>query len=101
MGAVLDKIFGHLLLVVLCEVLFLVLLLQADGPWHEQRYGVLAGLGLGTLGAPLTLLVPYLLAQDNGFAAVVMLVAAPAVNLFLRGAGIHLRADQAKSPLEP
>lgn len=96
MNAALDKVFGHLLLVALCEVLFVVLLLQADGPWHAQRYGVLAGLALGALGAPLTVLVPYLLAHDNGFAAVVLLVAAPLVNLFLRFMGVYLRADQAR-----
>ena len=93
MSRALDKVFGQLLLVVVCELAFLVLLLRADGPWYEQRYGVLAGLGLGALGAPLTVLVPYLLTHENGFAAVVLLVAAPLVNLLLRFLGSYLRVD--------
>jgi hypothetical protein len=96
LGHALDRVFGQLLLVAVCEVLFFVLVLQAAGPWYEQRYGVLAGLVLGALGAPLTILVPFLLSHDNGFASIVLLVAAPVVNLLLRFLGVYLRADQAR-----
>ncbi len=91
----LDKVFGHLLLVVLCEVLFVLLVLAGDGPWFEQRYGVLAALGLGALGVPVTVLVPYLVTQDNAFSAVVLLVSAPPAVLLMRFLGVYLRADGA------
>jgi len=101
MTEALDKVFGHLVLVVLCEVLFLLLVLQADGPWYEQRYGVLAALGLGALGVPFTVLVPYLVTQQNGFGAVGLLLAAPPALLLLRFIGVYLRADQAGIAVDP
>lgn len=101
MSDALDRVFGHLVLVVLCEVVFLVLVLQSDGPWYEQRYGVLGALGLGALGIPVTVLVPYLVTQQNGFGAVVLLVVSPLVVLMLRFFGIYLKVDRAGIAVDP
>ena len=87
MSAALDRVFGHLVLVVLLEVLFVVLLLESAGPWYDHRWGVLVAFALGALGAPLTVLVPYLLTHDNAFAPVVLLIAAPLVNLRAHSTG--------------
>ena len=94
MGHALDRVMGQLLTVLVLEVLFVVLLLQADGPWYDQRWGVLVAFCLGGLGAPLTLLVPFLLAQDNTVAPVVLLLAAPVANLVLRFLGHYVRLDR-------
>ena len=100
MTEALDRVFGQFLLVVSLEVLFVVLLLASSGPWYDHRWGVLVGFALGGLGAPLTVLVPFLLTHDNTFAPAVLLLAAPVVNLMLRLFGIYLRVDRATDPVE-
>lgn len=99
MGHALDRVFGQLVTVVVLEVLFVVLLLQAAGPWYDHRWGVLVAFALGGMGAPLTLLVPYLITHDNAVAPVVLLLAAPVVNLVLRLIGHYLRLDRAHESL--
>ena len=101
MTAALDRVFGHFVLVLALEVAFIVLLLQNGVAFYDHSWAVLVAFALGGLGAPLTLLVPYLLTHDNAFAPVVLLIAAPLVNLLLRFAGIYLKVDQAKVPVDP
>ncbi len=101
MNRVLDRVFGQLLLVVLTEVLFVVLVLQNPGVWFDKPWGAFVAFGLGALGLPWTLPVPYLITQDKASLAVVVLLLAPAVNLFLRAVGIHVGADRADRPGEP
>lgn len=96
MSRVLDRVFGHLLLVVLTEALFVVLVLQNPGAWFDKTWGAFVAFGLGALGIPWTLPVPYLITQDKVGPAVLVLLVAPLVNLFLRAVGIHVGADRAE-----
>lgn len=96
----LDRVFGHLLVVVLAEVLFVVLVLQNPGAWFDKPWGAFVAFGLGALGLPWTLPVPYLVTQDGALAPVLVLVLAPLVNLFLRFVGVYVGADKA-DPIVP
>ncbi len=96
-----DRVFGHLLLVVLTEVLFVVLVLQNPGAWFDKDWGAFVAFGLGALGIPWTLPVPYLVTQDKAGLAVIVLLLAPLVNLFLRLMGVYVGADRADRPGEP
>jgi hypothetical protein len=101
MTQALDRVFGHLLLVVVLEVVFVVQVATVGVEFYDSSWGVLVAFGLGALGAPTTLLVPYLLLHDNAFAAFVLLVAAPPVTLVLRFIGVYLRVDRRPEPLAP
>lgn len=101
MNEALDRVFGHLALVLLLEVVFVLLLVQDGAAFYEQRWGILVAFALGALGAPLTVLVPYLLTHGNAFAPVVLLIAAPLVNLLLRFFGVYLRVDRAGITVDP
>ena len=96
----LDRVFGHLLLVVLCEVVFVLLVLRGSGTWFDDRWGALTAFALGGLGLPWTLPVPYLVTEGGGAAPVAVLLVAPVVNLFLRAVGYWLRADGADVPVD-
>ena len=96
----LDRVFGHLLLVVVTEALFVVLVLQNPGAWYDKHWGALVAFGLGGLGIPWTLPVPYLITQDGALAPVLILLLAPLVNLFLRFIGFYVGADKAP-PIAP
>lgn len=96
----LDRVFGHLLLVVVTEVLFVVLVLQNPGAWFDKPWGAFVAFGLGALGLPWTLPVPYLVTQDGAVAPVLVLLLAPLVNLFLRFIGVYVGADKA-DPIVP
>ncbi len=96
MSRLLDRVFGHLLLVVLTEALFVVLVLQNPGAWFDKAWGAFVAFGLGALGIPWTLPVPYLITQDKVGPAVLVLLLAPVVNLFLRVVGVHVGADRAE-----
>ena len=89
----LDRVFGHLLLVIVTEVLFVVLVLQHPGSWFDKSWGAFVAFGLGALGLPWTLPVPYLITQDGALAPVLILLMAPLVNLFLRFVGVYVGAD--------
>lgn len=97
----LDRVFGHLLLVVACEVVFVLLVLQGTGTWYDDRWGALTAFALGGLGLPWTLPVPYLVTEGGVAAPVAVLLLAPVVNLFLRAVGYWLRADGAAVPVDP
>jgi hypothetical protein len=96
----LDRVFGHLLLVVATEALFVVLVLQNPGAWYDKHWGAFVAFGLGGLGIPWTLPVPYLITQDGALAPVLILLLAPLVNLFLRFIGFYVGADKAP-PIAP
>ncbi len=78
-----------------------MLVLQNPGAWFDKTWGAFVAFGLGALGLPWTLPVPYLLTQDRVWPAVAILLAAPLVNLFLRAVGVHLGVDRADRPGEP
>lgn len=99
MSAALDKVFGHLLLVVLLEAVFVAQVATSGIAFYSSGWGVLVAFALGALGAPVTLLVPWLLVHDNAFAAFVLLLAAPAVTLAIRFIGAYLRVDRPADPL--
>ena len=96
----LDRVFGHLLLVVVTEALFIVLVLQNPGAWYDKPWGAFVAFGLGGLGIPWTLPVPYLITQGGALAPVLILLLAPLVNLFLRFIGFYVGADKAP-PIAP
>lgn len=96
----LDRVFGQLLLVVATEALFIVLVLQNPGAWYDKTWGAFVAFGLGGLGIPWTLPVPYLITQDGALAPVLILLLAPLVNLFLRFMGFYVGADKAP-PIAP
>lgn len=100
MSDALDKVFGHLLVLVLTEVVFVVLVLQSPGHWFDKSYGAFSAFALGALGIPWTLPVPYLVTEGGGVVPAVVLLLAPLVNLFLRFMGYYLRADSARIPLD-
>ena len=94
----LDRVFGQLLLVAATEVLFVVLVLQNPGAWFDKTWGAFVAFGLGALGLPWTLPVPYLITRGSVGPAVAILLVSPVVNLFLRAVGIHIGADRAPRP---
>ena len=94
MTAALDRVFGHLLLVVLTEVLFVVLVLQNPGAWFDKTWGAFVAFALGALGMPWTFTVPHLVTQGGGLVPAVILLVGPVVNLFLRFMGYYLRVDR-------
>lgn len=94
MTAALDRVFGHLLLLVVAEVLFVVLVLQNPGAWFDKTWGAFVAFGLGALGMPWTFTVPYLVTEGGGVVPAVILLVAPLVNLFLRFMGYYLRVDR-------
>ncbi|MCW2501501.1 MAG: hypothetical protein JWN87_3177 [Frankiales bacterium] len=101
MSEALDRVFGHLLLVVVLEAVFIAQVATSGVEFYNSSWGVLVAFALGALGAPWTLLVPYLLTHDNVFAAFVLLLAAPAITLVLRFIGVYLRVDRPIAPLPP
>ena len=92
----LDRIFGHLLLLVVTQALFVVLVLQNPGAWFDKPWGAFVAFGLGALGLPWTLPVPYLVTENGVLAPVLVLLLAPVVNLFLRFVGVYVGADKAE-----
>ena len=94
MTAALDRVFGHLVLVVVAEVLFFVLVLQNPGAWFDKTWGAFVAFGLGALGMPWTFTVPHLVTEGGGWVPAVILMVGPVVNLFLRGVGYYLRVDR-------
>lgn len=94
MTAALERVLGHLVLLVVAEVLFFVLVLQNPGAWFDKTWGAFVAFGLGALGMPWTLTVPHLVTEGGGVVPAVILLIGPLVNLFLRFMGYYLRVDR-------
>jgi hypothetical protein len=95
----LDKVFGHLVLLVVLELAVVVPAIVGGGLAYHGAWGLLAVIALGGLGLPFTVLVPWMITNDQVFLPVTLLIAAPIGVFLLRFIGYYLRVDQPKNSL--